>query len=71
MQHDTGQNILHFNQDDTTELFQNQEPQHINKIPDQQQADQQQVTTYLQNVPDPFGTYLVVLQYKMYQNFLM
>ena len=26
LQHDTEQNILHFNQDDTTKLFQNQGP---------------------------------------------
>ena len=37
LKHDTGQNILHFNQDDTTELFQNQDPQQFNIIPDPQQ----------------------------------
>ena len=51
LQHDTGQNILHFNQDDTTELFQNQELQQFKKIP-----DEQKITTTLQNVPDPFET---------------
>ena len=51
LQQDTGQNMLHFNQDDTTELFQNQEPQQFNIVPDQQQD-----TTTLQNVPDPSET---------------
>ena len=51
LQHDTGQNTLHFNKDDTTELFQNQEPQQFNIIP-----DPQHVTTTLQNVPDPSET---------------
>ena len=51
IQQDTGQNILHFNKDDTTELFQNQEPQHFNIIPDPQQD-----TTTLQKIPDPFET---------------
>ena len=51
LQHDTGRNILIFIQDDTTELFENQEPQHFNIIP-----DPQQITTTLQNVPDPFET---------------
>ena len=51
LRHDTGQNNLHFNQDDHTELFQNQEPQQLNIVPDQQQD-----TTTLQNVPDPSET---------------
>ena len=48
LQNDTGQNNIHFNQDDTTELLRNQEPQHFNIIPDPQQD-----TTTLQNVADP------------------
>ena len=51
IQHDTGQNILHFNQDDTTELFQNQEPQQFNI-----KSNPQQDTTTLQNVPNPSET---------------
>ena len=51
LQHDTGQKILRFNQDDQTELFQNQEPQLFNIVPDQQPD-----TTTLQNVPDPSET---------------
>ena len=43
--------MLHFNQEDITELFQNQEPQNFNIIP-----DPQQVTTTLQHVPDPSET---------------
>ena len=34
LQHDIGQNVLHTNQDDTTELFRNQETSHFNNIPD-------------------------------------
>ena len=34
LQHDIGQNILHTNQDDTTEIFRNQETSHFNNIPD-------------------------------------
>ena len=49
--HDSGQNNLHFNQEDHTEVFQNQEPQQLNIVPDQQQD-----TTTLQNVPDPSET---------------
>ena len=48
LQHDTGQNILHFDQDNTTKLLQNQEPQHFIII-----QDPQQITTTLQDVPDP------------------
>ena len=44
-------NILLFNQGDTTELFQNQETQQFNIIPDPQQT-----TPILQNVPDPSET---------------
>ena len=55
IQHDTEQNILHFNQDDTTELFQKQEPKQFNIIP-----DPQQVTTTLQNVPDPSETTTII-----------
>ena len=51
IQHDIGQNNLHFNQDETTELFQNQEPQQFDILP-----DPQQVTSTLQNVPDPSET---------------
>ena len=51
LQHDTGQNVLHPNQDDNTELFQTQEFQHFNTIP-----DPQQVTTMLQNIPYPSET---------------
>ena len=50
-QHDTGQNILHPNQDDTLELFQNQETPEFNIIP-----DPQQITTTLQDIPDPSET---------------
>ena len=45
--HDTGQKNLHFNQDDHTVLFQNQEREQFNIVPDQQQD-----TITLQNVPD-------------------
>ena len=48
---DNGQNTLHFNQDNHTEQFQNQEPQQFIIVPDQQQD-----TTTLQNVPDPSET---------------
>ena len=51
LRHDTGQNTLHFNQDDHTELFQNQEQQQFNLLPDQQQD-----TTTLQKISDPSET---------------
>ena len=51
LQHDTGQNVLHPNQDDNTELFQTQEFQQFKTIP-----DPQQVTTMLQNIPYPSET---------------
>ena len=51
LRHDTGQNTLHFNQDDHTELLQNQEPQQCNIAPNQIQD-----TTTLQSVPDPSET---------------
>ena len=37
LQQDTRQNNLHFNQDDHIDLFQNQEPQQLNIVPDQQE----------------------------------
>ena len=45
--------ILHFNQNDTAELFQNQEPQQFNEVHDQQD------TTTLQNVPDLSETAII------------
>ena len=39
LQRDTGQNISHTNQGDTTELFQNQEAPHFNNIPDPSETD--------------------------------
>ena len=45
LQNDTGQNVLHPKQNDNTELFQTQEFQQSNTIP-----DPQQVTTMLQNI---------------------
>ena len=51
LQHDTGQTISHFNQDDTTELLQKQEIQQFKIIP-----DPQQVTTISQNIPEPSET---------------
>ena len=46
LQHETGQNILHTNQDDNTDLFQNQETQHFNTIPDPSES------TTIQNVSE-------------------
>ena len=46
-----GQIILHPNQDDITELFQNQETPQFNILP-----DTQKITTILQNIPDPSET---------------
>ena len=51
LQNDTGQNILHFNQDNPVELLQNQEPQKFIIIQDPQQS-----TTTLPYVPDPSET---------------
>ena len=51
LRHETGQNNLHSNQDDHTELFQNREPQQFNIVPNQQKD-----TTTLQNVPNPSET---------------
>ena len=51
LRHDTGQNTLHFFQDDHRKLFQNQELQQFNIVPEQQQE-----TTTLQNVADPSET---------------
>ena len=51
LQHETGQNIVHFHQVNPTELLQNQEPQQFNII-----QDPQQITKTLQDVPDPSKT---------------
>ena len=51
LRHGTGQNNLHFNQDDHTDLFKSQEHKQFNIVPDQQQD-----TITLRNVPDPSET---------------
>ena len=51
LRHDTGQSNSQFNRDDHTELFQNQEPQQLKIV-----LDQQQDTTTIQNVLDPSKT---------------
>ena len=46
LQHDSGQNILHTNQNDTTALFQNQETIHFTNMPDPSE------TATIQNVSE-------------------
>ena len=46
LQHDTGQNISHTKQDETTEVFLNQETTHFNRIPDPSE------TATIQNVSE-------------------